>query len=157
MNGKYVGMVSLVGFFIVALTACGTSPDTSQLEGEQITVYYSPSCTCCGRYIEHLRDNGMKVKTVQTRTREFVRAEHGIPQRAASCHTSVIGDYAVEGHVPLESISRLTTNKPDINGISIPGMPKHAPGMRGPNGSNLKVIKISKQGQIDGVYQELTY
>lgn len=59
------------------------------------------------------------------------RQQHGIPEEYGSCHTAIIDGYAVEGHVPVEAIIKLLTEKPEIDGIALPGMPEGAPGMEG--------------------------
>lgn len=122
-----------------------------------MTVYYSPSCSCCERYIKHLKLNELEVKAVRTRTPGLIKAEHGISNDVASCHTGVIGDYFVEGHVPVPTISTLVDKQPDLAGITIPGMPRHVPGMGRPNGSDLKVQSVGQDGTITGEFQEIAY
>jgi hypothetical protein len=58
-----------------------------------------------------------------------VKEEHNIPQRAWSCHTALVDGYVVEGHVPIEDIERLLSERPDVAGIAVPGMPVGSPGM----------------------------
>lgn len=157
MKTRYLISLLLVGVLLAGLAGCGNSTDTSNLEGKKITVYYSPNCSCCGRYIDYLEKQGLQVKAVQTQTRELTRAEQGIPRKAASCHTSVIGNYFVEGHVPVQSISKLIGEQPDIAGITIPGMPKHAPGMGRPNDSTLQVQSVGTDERLAGVYQDISY
>jgi hypothetical protein len=55
----------------------------------------------------------------------------GIPQDMWNCHTSMVGDYFVEGHVPVEAISKLLDERPPIDGLALPGMPAGSPGMSG--------------------------
>lgn len=59
------------------------------------------------------------------------RQQNGIPEEYGSCHTAIIDGYAVEGHVPVEAIIKLLTDKPEIDGIALPEMPDGAPGMEG--------------------------
>ena len=54
-----------------------------------------------------------------------------IPEEMWSCHTSVIGDYFIEGHVPVAAIQKLLAEQPDVDGIALPGMPSGSPGMTG--------------------------
>jgi hypothetical protein len=58
--------------------------------------------------------------------RMHVRANMG------ACHTALIGGYVVEGHVPVEAITKPIAEKPDVIGIATPGMPQGSPGMSGP-------------------------
>jgi hypothetical protein len=66
--------------------------------------------------------------------RDSRRRSVGVPEAMASCHTAMVGNYAVEGHVPAEAIKRLLAEKPVINGLpvlglAVPGMPTGSPGM----------------------------
>ncbi|HJN45884.1 MAG: CopG family transcriptional regulator [Acidobacteria bacterium] len=77
-----------------------------------------------------------------------LKAEHGVPGRVTSCHTAVVDGYVVEGHVPAEDIERLLDERPDIAGISVPGMPVGAPGMEGPNPKGFAVISFDDDGEL---------
>ena len=63
--------------------------------------------------------------------RDEYRAEVGIPDDAASCHTAIVEGYAIEGHVPVGAIVRLLEERPDAIGLALPGMPADSPGMGG--------------------------
>ena len=41
---------------------------------------------------------------------------------AGTCHTTQVGAYAVEGHVPLEAIERLVSELPEVDGIVWPSV-----------------------------------
>jgi hypothetical protein len=58
-----------------------------------------------------------------------IRAQHGISDGLASCHTAVVGAYAIEGHVPASDIDRLVRERPAARALSAPGMPAGSPGM----------------------------
>jgi hypothetical protein len=100
-------------------------------EDKKAIVYKSPTCGCCGNYITYLRSNGFDVEIKSVQNTASVKEEHGIPYNMSSCHTTVIGDYFIEGHVPIEAVDKLLTEKPDIDGIALPGMPAGSPGMPG--------------------------
>ena len=54
-----------------------------------------------------------------------IKVKHQIPQNLQSCHTTLIGGYVVEGHVPASDVARLLKEKPKgILGLTIPGMPQ---------------------------------
>lgn len=106
---------------------------SSDLEGTKVTFYRSPSCGCCLGHAEALTAAGAEVtmEVVDEVTLQNIKAEHGIPISKQSCHTAIIDGYVVEGHVPIAALSELVTNKPDIKGITLPGMPIGTPGMPG--------------------------
>ncbi len=96
-----------------------------------ITVWMSPTCGCCGGWVEHLKRNGFVATVIQTPNVMAVKTKHGVPPELASCHTAIIEGYIIEGHVPAHAISRLLTEKPDGRGLAVPGMPIGSPGMEG--------------------------
>ncbi len=123
-----------------------------------MTVYSSPTCSCCGRYVDYLEQKGIQVES-ESRSREELarlKTKHGVPRRARSCHTALIGDYFVEGHVPLEAIDRLIKEKPDVAGISLPGMPRHSPGMGTSVGKTFRVISVDERGRT-GTFTSVRY
>ena len=113
---------------------------------EVMTVYASPTCGCCHEYIPYLEGHGLTVKTEVTEDVNSIKEEYGIPESAWSCHTAVIGDYYVEGHVPIEAVERLLEDEPNIDGIALPGMPAGSPGMDGEKVGPFEVVAI-KDGQ----------
>jgi hypothetical protein len=96
-----------------------------------MTVYKSPACECCGKWIAHLRNEGFTVTVVDLQDLHAVKTRLGVPSASASCHTAMIDGYVVEGHVPTEDIRRLLKERPAAVGIAAPGMPTGAPGMDG--------------------------
>jgi len=98
----------------------------------QATLYKNPLCGCCEGHARYLRRNGFDVKEVPTHDLSLIRRERGVPEKLEGCHTILIDKYVVEGHVPIGPIRRLLTERPDITGISLPGMPTGSPGMNGP-------------------------
>ncbi len=101
-----------------------------QVDLNTITVYKSPTCGCCSEWEEHLRSAGFKVDSIQRRDMHSIKAKYGIKSQLSSCHTAVIGDYVIEGHVPTADIEKLLQQKPKIRGLAAPGMPQHSPGMQ---------------------------
>lgn len=94
-------------------------------------VYKSPNCGCCNGYIAELKKQGFDVETVSTNDMESIKQKYGISADKQSCHTTVIGDYFIEGHVPIEAVEKLLSEKPKVDGIGLPGMPIGTPGMPG--------------------------
>jgi hypothetical protein len=103
--------------------------------GPQITMYKDPNCGCCGKWGEAARAAGFKVAVVDSPDIYAVKAKLGVPEDLVSCHTSLVGGYVVEGHVPLDAVKRLLREKPKLKGIAVPGMPLGSPGMEVPGGA----------------------
>ena len=95
----------------------------------EMTVYKSPTCGCCGKWITHMEENGFKVKAVDVIEMNVVKEKYGINRNLASCHTAVIDGYFIEGHVPADDVKRLLSDKSDSKGLTVPGMPVGSPGM----------------------------
>jgi hypothetical protein len=94
-----------------------------------IEVMKSPYCGCCAKWIEHIRQHGFEVKVTDTDRLGAIKNELKVPEALRSCHTSKIGKYVVEGHVPAADIKRLLKEKPNATGIAVAGMPMGSPGM----------------------------
>ena len=103
--------------------------DAQAVLANELTVYRSPTCGCCGTWIEHAEAAGFTVKDEVTEDMAAIKAQYGVPQNLTSCHTTVVGDYVIEGHIPVEDVQRLLVEQPDIAGIAVPGMPIGSPGM----------------------------
>lgn len=79
----------------------------------------------------YLQTHGASVEVTDDADRATFRTERGVPDEAASCHTATVDGYAIEGHVPIEAITRLLADRPDAVGLALPGMPSDSPGMGG--------------------------
>jgi hypothetical protein len=115
-----------------------------------VEVWKSPTCGCCKDWIRHMQANGFKVKTIEVESTAPMRAKLNMPERFGSCHTALVGGYAVEGHVPAADIRRLLKERPDAVGLSVPGMPVGSPGMDGPEYGGRKdmfdVLLVARNG-----------
>lgn len=94
-----------------------------------VVVYRSPTCGCCEKWIAYLKDNNFVIEDRVTDDIQAIKNKYGVSQEMASCHTAIIEGYVVEGHVPADAIKKLLKTKPNIVGISVPGMPVGTPGM----------------------------
>jgi hypothetical protein len=113
-----------------------------------IVVNRSPTCSCCGKWIEHLKQNNFNVKDVVSDDVQGIKNKYGVTQELASCHTAIVNGYVVEGHVPASDIRTLLKNKPDVVGITVPGMPSGTPGMEmGGKKDAYQVISFDKKNQ----------
>jgi hypothetical protein len=97
----------------------------------EVTVYKSPTCGCCSRWVDHMTASGFKVVAHDTADMQSVKTKLGVPGEMASCHTSVVAGYVIEGHVPAADIQRLLRDRPKVAGLAVPGMVTGSPGMEG--------------------------
>ena len=124
----------LCAIYILSSLSGILNPNISSIRSSNadIIVYKSESCGCCNDWINHLEDNNFIVETFNREDMNLVKLQlGGVPNKLQSCHTAKIGDYIVEGHVHAEQITRMLKEKPDIKGLSVPGMPMGSPGMEG--------------------------
>jgi hypothetical protein len=137
---------------IVALSAgyaLSIEPGTVS-DKTQMVVYKTPACGCCDKWVLHLRDNDFDVKVNLVSETNSIRTQVGVPREMASCHTAIVGDYWVEGHVPADLIHKLLTEQPEgIKGIAVPGMPLGSPGMESPKASKYKVLSVDDNGEVE--------
>lgn len=112
-------------------TACSQD---KQDEPEEITaiMFKNPGCQCCDKWASYLQQHGFSVSIEEPQNMPAVKRGNGIPYTMGSCHTALIGDYVVEGHVPQEDIRKLLKEQPDARGIAVPEMPVGTPGMEIP-------------------------
>ncbi len=78
-----------------------------------------------------------------------VKSDAGIPRKLASCHTAMVGGYVIEGHVPAGDIKRLLKERPDVAGLTVPGMPMGSPGMEGPRQDHYSVLTFTETGKTE--------
>jgi hypothetical protein len=123
--------------------------ETAQAESKiDIVVNRSPTCSCCGKWIEHLKQNNFNVKDIVSDDVQALKDKYNVTQELASCHTALVNGYVVEGHVPAKDIRTLLKNKPDVVGITVPGMPSGTPGMEmGGRKDTYQVISFDKKNQ----------
>lgn len=115
---------------------------------KQIEVYKSPTCGCCVAWVEHMREAGFAVEVHDVKDLAPIKERHGITPDLASCHTAVLGDYVIEGHVPAEDVARLLEAAPQAQGLAVPGMPLGSPGMeQGDRSQPYDVIVFTEGGR----------
>ena len=144
---KRKSLRTLVAGALLSLATLG-SFSAAVAADDEVVMYKDPNCGCCGKWAEHMREHGFKVKEVATAQMGQVKGEAGVPQALGSCHTAKVGGYVVEGHVPAADVRRMLTEKPAIAGISAPGMPMGSPGMEGPYPADrYDVVSFDAQGR----------
>ena len=104
-------------------------PNTKASLEAEITICRSASCACCIEWGAHIAAAGFRIDDHVTEDMDTVKEQRGIALDRASCHTAVVEGYVIEGHVPSSAIQRLLTERPDIRGFAVPGMPVGSPGM----------------------------
>lgn len=141
-----LGLVVLVGTLIFSLGGVRSFENIENFDGD-MKLYKSPSCGCCEVYSSYFKRSGnSKLDVINVPDTNAIMREHGIPPFLESCHTIIIGDYFVEGHVPLEAIEKLLSEKPDISGIGMSGMPEGSPGMPGTKRGDFVIQGINHDG-----------
>jgi hypothetical protein len=114
----------------------------------EVQVFKSPSCGCCGSWVEHMRAAGFTVKVTEVNDTAAARKRLGLPDRYGSCHTATVAGYVLEGHVPAAEVKRLLASRPKAIGLAVPGMPPSAPGMDVPGRKDpYEVLLVDSSGQ----------
>ena len=107
-------------------------------------LYKQPQCGCCEAYADYLRTNGFAVTVEAREDLALIKQQHGVPSALEGCHTTVVDGYVVEGHVPIGTLLRLLKERPEIKGISLPGMPAGSPGMSGEKTAPFTIYEIDE-------------
>lgn len=151
INKKILIIVLILMLIIIA--GCSSNNATSNvvksLDGNKIIVYKSQSCGCCTGYVSFLKSKGFLVEVIDIQDMSVVKDKYNIPVSMRSCHTAIVDDYFIEGHMPIEAINKLLEEKPNIDGIALPGMPSGSPGMPGRKTEEWNIYSIK-----DGSYSE---
>ena len=149
------------GTAVVGLAGCLGSPSEGQwgIEGTLAVTnsqqFSSPGCSCCGQYASYLQEFlGTTLRETETEDVTALKRRHGIPAELQSCHTLVLDEYVVEGHVPAEVIATMFDDEPAIDGIALPGMPAGSPGMGGTKSDTFTVYALGG-GKTGDVYADI--
>ncbi len=125
---------SLVLVMTAACLSASPSAQTKPAAGPTVSVYKTPTCGCCSKWVDHMKKAGFQVSVTDMpqQSLDNVKAKHKVPAAVHSCHTAVVEGYVVEGHVPPTEVKRLLKEKQKVTGIAVPGMPIGSPGMESP-------------------------
>ena len=150
---KTIALTSLATLAVVGAVTFTTIPAAAGTEvmaaaelSREITIWRDPNCGCCDAYAEYLEANGYQVTRVDDRNFDRRSVEAGVPEQGLGCHLAKIDGYYVSGLVPVEIIERLVTERPEIAGITLPGMPANAPGMAPEKTGTLKTYAFGEGG-----------
>lgn len=136
-------MITRRGLLIAASAAALAKP----AQASPVTLYKNPDCDCCEGYANYLRRHGFTVTVEPTNDLAEISRKAGVPPDLEGCHTAFIGDYVVDGHVPIEGINKLLIERPPIKGITLPAMPAGSPGMYGEKTGPFTIYAIDKDGK----------
>ncbi len=141
----------VIGLLIALTSGYAWSNESVTLSKKpEMVVYKTPACGCCDKWVAHLQDNDFDVEVNLVSETGSVRSRFGVPHRLASCHTAIVENYWVEGHVPADLIHKLLTEQPEgIKGIAAPGMPQGSPGMESPNPSRYQILSVNDEGRVE--------
>ncbi len=139
--------------FISINTQISGAKSQGNIDIPQVVSFRSASCGCCKKWLNYLRANGLKVLDNVITDVNVIKKQYAVPNNLKSCHSAEIGNYIIEGHVPIESINKLFKKKPRISGVAVPGMPHGSPGMekhshksQSHNYESYEVISFTKSG-----------
>lgn len=142
-------------FRLAAFSVLAATPLPAIAAPVQALMYKNPSCSCCETYAAYLEQNGFKLEIKPTNDLAQISAELGVPAELQGCHSVVIGDYVVDGFVPVGQINDMIAKQPAIVGIAVVGMPTGSPGSPGMPGAKREPFKIyafTKDGKAPTVY-----
>src|SRR3990172_751499 len=154
-NLKIVILLSVIiiggGWYLYNNQKTSAAPASQSAGGEKktVTVYKTTPCGCCGNYVTYLKRQGFEVKEVNMNDADLtaLKKEQGVPAGLTSCHTTVVDNYFLEGHMPVEAINKLIADQPDLKGIALPGMPPASPGMPGIKSGSFVIYGVDASGQ----------
>jgi hypothetical protein len=114
----------------------------------KLTVFKSPTCGCCSKWVDHVKAAGFSVEVHDEEDMDPIKDRLGVPAELRSCHTAQIEGYLIEGHVPADDIKQLLTTRPKVAGLAVPGMPRSTPGMAvaGEPAEPYSVLSFQKDG-----------
>jgi hypothetical protein len=117
---------------------------------KSITVYQTPTCGCCGGWVDHIREAGFDVTVEMHDNLAPIRREMGVPPAMTTCHLGVVAGFVVEGHVPADALKRFLQERPAVMGLAVPGMPIGSPGMEVPGMGvdPYDVVTFDRSGQV---------
>ncbi|MEK7529151.1 MAG: DUF411 domain-containing protein [Patescibacteria group bacterium] len=155
-----IGILSIVGFVVWSgySSTQANQKELSQLIAEpKAVIVASATCGCCKLYGQYMKEQGFTVdfRSVSQEEADGYKDTNEIPANLRSCHTTRIGDYVIEGHIPMEAITKLLKEKPSVKGIALPGMPSASPGMPGPKLEPFEIRIITNDGKDGGIFIKL--
>ena len=115
----------------------------------EVEVYKSPYCGCCGKWVDYMRRHGFDVTVHDMDDLSAIKTMAGVPAKLQSCHTAMVGGYVLEGHVPVDAVRRLLDSGAKVQGLAVPGMPVGSPGMEGGSPEAYTVYSFAGDGSAE--------
>ena len=139
-------LIGIASVLILSSALWGQQPKPKPIA---MSVYKSPSCGCCSLWVDYMRKNGFDAKVQDVDNIGALKLKLGVREEFSSCHTTEVGGYIVEGHVPVEVVQRMLKERPKIAGIAVPGMPAGSPGMEVPGGrkDSYNILAFTSDGK----------
>lgn len=116
-----------------------------------LRVAKTETCGCCAEWVRHMEESGFElvVRDVEPADLLAAKARLGLEPRLRSCHTAAGAGYVFEGHVPADLVRRVLEERPEIEGLVVPGMPVGSPGMEGPSPEPYEVLALLEDGRTE--------
>lgn len=131
-----IAVAVLIGAGIFYARGQGTAPQYTVAVNDnqpRITVYKTEFFGCYLDWVEHVIATGLAVEVKNVASTISIHDRLGVRHKIASCHTSEIDGYWIDGHVPADLIQELVSERPArLRGLAAPGLPMGPPGMGGP-------------------------
>lgn len=146
-----IGIVSASLILFFAINANNQSQikeESIPSDMREVTLYKDANCGCCDGHAKMYKEAGFEIEIIESDNMDAIKEEHDISRDLQSCHTAIMGEYVVEGHMPLEGIKMLIETRPNIRGIALPGMPIGTPGMPGLKTETYKIKNIDSKETI---------
>jgi len=151
-------LTGLVPALMPLLVACSDVSQTLQAseqtagDAEMLTVYKTPACGCCKKWIDHIEAEGLQAGAEHPANLDAIKDRYQIANNQRSCHTAVSSQgYIFEGHIPARYIHQFLASPPaDAIGLTVPSMPVGSPGMEYQDKfMPYQVLLIKKDGRTD--------
>ena len=142
--------------FLAAPLAFVFASPRAQAGLPSVKAYRNPGCGCCEKWSGLMKDAGFAITMEDDANLADRKASLGVPTALSGCHTAIIGQYVIEGHVPPADVIKFLNEKPDALGLAVPGMPAESPGMEmGGTADKYDVLLFNKDG-VAHLYEPLT-
>ena len=122
---RFMGTALAAGASLLTFRPAGAS----LFKAGTLVIYKSPTCGCCSKWVDHVKAAGFETQVHDVENMGTIKSRYGVPADLSSCHTALIDNYVIEGHVPADLIQKLLKEKPEVAGLAVPGMPAGSPGM----------------------------